>query len=929
MTAPAHAPLRWPDVERLIERHNLDGVVAALAPLDVAARHALAGPLREYERAHRVSDADFWTSGRRHGERIQRSQVTAVVAAGVLPPSTLVPVLARIPMGTPWWMRPDPRGNAAPAAVARALVDRRVGWIPDLVDRLVARMAADATVFQVLDAILRETGAPPPDSAPFRVTWFSCLLTYPDPVRAEVARGPGWAAALEDVLTLDGAGTVVTDERRQVRVLEALVADGTIRRSALIDAVVARMQRPEHPRDITGVLLVHEAFAPTQHEVRDRRADYLAVLQSGPSKAASTALALLRAATAKDPDGPAVAVEAARSVLVRPETGLATAQLAWLADVSRRDPDGEHAEQVLDVVTAAFTHPAASVRERATALAARWIDRVPLATCDRVHAAAAALPADLRARLGAPEPAPSAAPAPLWAGPAPRLEPVTSVAETAEELATLLATRPDGAVDAVRLERVLAALVAQAHTDPPALRAALAPVVTGDRPPGLLDLDLSAEPPLGPWPGHGLAAVLDAVMTGTWPRTLRFTDRLRTWWGRGGTAHDVSPLSAVLATRLYGIADGIAREPVPCLLSTPTATDGTLDPDTLATRLDAVTRAGHVPVGDLVHALLRCPPEPLLDLADRVRRLDLPDAAAPELAEWLRAPRPLATVVAVPMEDVADAGRDSWNVCPGRAHVLASTRPLPAPPAVARPWRHVLDAAASASLRDDWRAFPWYPVWPLLLPHHRDVVAAHLVFWTSLATTGSAAAGVTATLPLLGDMHGPGPVGTGTHFALACGLAAPSPADRAAAVDALVALSAREPVAAGALDPDWPGFGDVLGLLLARRAVRVARVAEALRDLGSAGAWPAVWRILQTALPLALVPDPEPERPRHELPTGLHLLLALATESAEAAATHVPLPVPAAVPGLEDLASRPGTGRAVVEARRLARYLQEPDHRNA
>ena len=923
--------LTWPDVQQLVERADVRAALHALATLDAPARRALARPLVAYERAHRVVGPDRWGDQPDDRERLLRSQVVAVVAAAVLPPSALAPVLNRTPWVQLEWLHRGGPPAEGQAAVARALSDHGPDRIPDLLDRLLARPDALEPIFGLVDAILREAGAAPPDSPAFRVRWFWRLPVDPTRLRAELARGPGWAAALEEVLTLDTAGTNVALEPTLPQVLAALAADGTIRRDALLDAALGRMQRPERPRDVTGALAVHDALQPAPDEVRGRCADYLAVLPGGPSKAAGASVARLRAATLSQPDAVDVAVEAARSVLVRPEKGLATAQLAWLHDVAARHPGAADAERLLEVTALAFTHPAPSVRERATALAGLLLDRVPATARNRLRAAAASLPGDLLERLGVvgvpSRPAPAALPA---AGAAARLEPLTSAAETAEELAALLSAPAPDPMDAVRLERVLDALVAGSHADLTGLRAALAPVLTAGRPGLLPDLDLSAEPPGGPWPHAGLTAVLHAVMNGHRQGRLSFTDGLRGWWGRGGTAADTTPLSTVVTRRLYAIADSIAAASASLLLSTPTRTDGTLDPDTLAGRLDVVVRGGPPSLDDLVLALLRCPPDPLPDLAARVRELDLPAGAGPDLATWLRSPRTLATVTARPVEETSYGGAHySYRTIDGR-HVLADVRSVQVPAAVSRPWRLVLDVEASPHWDDDGPVSAWYPAWLMLLPHHREVVAAHLVLSLVLAGVTRAPAGVTATLARLADAHGP--VGPGTHLALAYGLAAARAADRPAAVDALLGLATHES-AGRAADPGWSAFGDLLGRLLARRAFPVGRVVESLTSAATAGAGPAVWQVLAAALPHVLAPQTartdggdSAGGPGPDLPAGTHLLLALAAGTAESALSapsgRATLPDPGALAGLVGLASSTGTSRAVVEARRLVRTLQ-------
>ena len=948
--------LTWDDVRGLVERNDRSGIVAALAGLDERRRRALASDLIGYERTHRLSAADGWPLDPHVVERARRAESLAVAAAGVLAPSALVPVLTR----TPWrWSWTDDRPDALPDLLdctARAVVARGPQQAATLIDRLAA--AQDERVHDLLDAILRRTGAEPPPDPGFRSSWFGTLPADELGLRAELARGPGWTHALEEILALDTNGTRLLDRPQLARHLATLADDGTLRRGALLDSLVARMQRPERPRDVTGVLLVHEALAPTVAEVRERRADYLAVLPAGPAKAAATALKQLRAAWGGHPGGEEVAVAAAARVLVRPETGLATAQLTWLNDATRRLPPGGDLDRLVTAALAGFAHPATSVRERAVALAVRHLEAVSPPVRAQARTSSADLPADLRRRLaGAAAPggptAPSTpsgrvVPGPVVPGPA-SPEPaaefglIGSPAETAEEVATLLATPPDGPVDAMLLERVLAALVEGARADLPGLRAALAPVIAGPRPSALLStlpgdaVDVGT-PFTAPQPWEpadataGLVAVLRAVVTGRPPGRPRGARWAPARWvpgwpgSRGPRVYTLGdgggPLSIVQGRRLYELADGLAGSVVPALLSTPTLADGRLHPHVLERRLRHALEAP-LPVrpADLTLALLRCPPDGLDGVAVLVGALDLPDGAAAALAGWVRSPRTLAGVSAVPSPGAVATER--WRRAePGPEHLLACCGAGSAPAPVVELWGDVVDAPVDLLGLPVWSWLAWCSTWPSLLPHHRDVVAAHLQRVLLAQGTGHVADAVTAALPLLAEAHGP--AGPGLHLALLYGLAASDAGTRPAAVDGLVTLAARDPgVPHTAVDAreaaGWPYLGALLGRLLARRAFPVGRVVAGLRDVGGAGAWPAVRCLLLAALPHLLPPGGAPPDGT-DLPTGVHLLLALASEATEAA-PGLPAPSPVELGGLREVAARRGGSRTVVEARRLLGVL--------
>jgi hypothetical protein len=78
----------------------------------------------------------------------------------------------------------------------------------------------------------------------------------------------------------------------------------------------------------------------------------------------------------------------------------------------------------------------------------------------------------------------------------------------------------------------------------------------------------------------------------------------------------------------------------------------------------------------------------------------------------------------------------------------------------------------------------WPRCWPGVLPHHRDVIAAHLA--ARLAVDGR---GLGRVLPMLAEADGP--VGPGLSLALAYGLGCSHAVDRTGAADALYILAGR------------------------------------------------------------------------------------------------------------------------------------------
>jgi hypothetical protein len=193
----------------------------------------------------------------------------------------------------------------------------------------------------------------------------------------------------------------------------------------------------------------------------------------------------------------------------------------------------------------------------------------------------------------------------------------------------------------------------------------------------------------------------------------------------------------------------------------------------------------------------------------------------------------------------------------------------------------------------------WAILWPAVLPGYRGLVAAHAL----PDVAGSADMGLrhgTAVLPLLAECTGDGSVAL--DVALAYGLGARHDADRIAALDALLMLAG-----AGSLDASAVGWH--IGALGANGLLTLTRVIGPLRDAAAAGARLTTWRMLAAALP-ALVALPTP-------PRGTPDLLTLAAETATATAVRID------IAGLTDVATRSASSRLVVEARRLAKALDQ------
>jgi hypothetical protein len=187
--------------------------------------------------------------------------------------------------------------------------------------------------------------------------------------------------------------------------------------------------------------------------------------------------------------------------------------------------------------------------------------------------------------------------------------------------------------------------------------------------------------------------------------------------------------------------------------------------------------------------------------------------------------------------------------------------------------------------------------WPMVLPGHREIVAAHVQPFLA-PTADQDQHGGTDVLPALARTGGP--FGPAMALCLAYGLAARYEPDRRPAIDALLHLSAT-----GGLDA--PLVGRELGQLLTAGSVVLGRIVPALAEAARDGAPHVVWAIARTLVPVLLRMD----RPPQATPE----LLALAASTAATIGAHADLPEVAT------LAAHPGRTRLVTEATRLARTL--------
>jgi hypothetical protein len=518
--------------------------------------------------------------------------------------------------------------------------------------------------------------------------------------------------------------------------------------------------------------------------------------------------------------------------------------------------------------------------------------------------------------------------------------PIASAPEFAAELSAILS----GAADPVAWERVLDGLVRLAFTDRAALRDSLTPVLDRAAP-------RFEQPDRGPLGLETLLCQAVAVVVGRNTGSLwrGFAEAMPTL--TGGPEHEparraIRGLPAphlLLHWRLNELGNRIDRRPVPHLLSTPTTTTGHVDPQVLISRVAAAEAEGWQPwPADLAQALLRLPrptstttpdaattgtpatagtattgtpatagtattgastadPATAGPAANAVTAGAVPDAARAltsaagrALAGWLATggpADPVAELVRWRSQPRAWSGPRHESM-PANYPIVGLTQvDVPQDPVVARILRH--DAGQFTS----WNYTFSQPLWPALLPSHREVVAASLL---PEAAHGSPLA--YGPLPALAECAGP--CGPAMWLLLGNAFGAARDEHRIAAVDAALTLDA-------AGDLDGEAFGTALATLVAGHNVKLSRVTATLTSLADAGVTQATWTTVSVLL-AGVLPTPKP-------PAGTPDLLALGSRLA--ATRHAkPRSAPSIV-GLADVAARKGSSRLATEARRLQGLL--------
>ncbi|XVU20767.1 hypothetical protein ACQPZJ_26220 [Actinoplanes sp. CA-054009] len=996
-TRPATA--RQPGYDQflqVLEEGDADDVADALLHLDEQRRRALVPRIRATDPRRRRPPAGQPETSRRRpnpdsDDRVRREGALLVAGAGCLPTSDEVVAWLRSPR-----FKGDFPGRTI-AAVLRVLQSPGRPGLATVATDLAAALKHrehDRGEWDLTAAALHAAGLPLPRTEPVLRGWvrqFSAA-TSPGALAARLAEDPWLETQLPTLLATPKVATDLGDIWPAA--LALLAAGKRIDRRELIALLIARLRSGDRGAALRPALETFRHLDPTAEERAAHRADFLAMLSEPNGPVAELAQRVLRSlddAGHLDADTVAAAMRAA---LARTEKKLIRAQVAWLDRAIGRHPSA--APALLEAAASIVDSDDPEVAERALRIVGSHS-----AGPDALRPATDALTGDLRRQADEIIGQPSIPPGPRFP-PSPRVyvpEPMPPAIGSLPELSATLAHAPLTPVD---LERALAAIAKFAMSARPDLAWALAPHAA-DKTSPLADLIQSLVPPelaaaasaaarptgsparkyapLGARRSPGTAPAPSTFLT---PAVAPTTSRpnppavAADTSGQNPPAANANPTSGrnpslpgtsaaadqaiafasahpgvshrqaapghrplpapqeMLRLRIRELADQLSRgEGPPALLATPATQDGHVDPARLLLRLASAERAGWQPGPyDLAQALLRLPRETPSTVLTAATRLN--STAGRRFAAWLRTgglPDPAITVVAPP----TGPAERSVAFAPLEASGLALPSGLLAMPA---------DQAHTT--------YPDLSCWPMVLPSHREIIAAHLLHArpegsnpdhpaehsTETPTeqpsghpTRPAAehfirrpASATAEHPightkaaiesptghdqeaavdaepgvLSALARSSGPFGPAMAIALAQALTAGTGSGRRDAVAAVGHLARCGGLDAGLL-------GRELALLLAARPDDLHPTTDALADLARGGSQHAVWAILHAVVPALLRLE--------RSPAGLPDLLALATAVAAAINARAHLPEVAAA------AARPDRTRLKNEAARLARTL--------
>ncbi|SEH00097.1 hypothetical protein SAMN05444920_11576 [Nonomuraea solani] len=635
--------------------------------------------------------------------------------------------------------------GGAMTALERVLADRPIGWHVDFAVRLALSLAPaprkrrgpDGTAALAL-AMLRRSGAVPPEHDPLVVAWASV-----PPTVAELRTDPLLDHLLPRLFEAEGAGAVLRDERSAsptsrawLAALDELTHEGRISRDLLLDGCLGRFLRGGPAADLRFFVRLHELLDPSHDEVYQRRHTYLRLLPTVPGPVAESVLRYVRRLEAL---GPGEVTEALRALLFRGERKLLTAGLTWL-DEAARDPAID-LDALAPALGSAFACESADVQGRAVRMAVKHAKRFTAPGAQALRDAIGALPQEFGETLAAVfggeaerdpdaftptplpaprEPGPFPAPilaaenlgtvpngtgwvaAELWLAGVVRLHahdpeglavrlarertsgealerPWPHIGQWSDEIARLIVTRTP-----LPEEKLIGEGTHVATAGGATAAKAIAGGATGVNTGGVVRRSLGAVAEAGGAVGRAGRKARGRGVLGTGRRPRRGGPRLP-------LAGEVPVVHLFLLRRWAEVYEAIEAGTLPpYLLSEPTEGTGHLNAGELVERVAGYERLGveALPV-DLQQALLRLPREVAPEVAARANRLT--SAAGRAVARWMNGGRP---------DPVSEIG---WayllgpaQAAPGRAGVSGADVAGLGHVAVADPGRAGLSGAGAA-----------------------------------------------------------------------------------------------------------------------------------------------------------------------------------------------------------------------------------------
>ncbi|GAA3622750.1 hypothetical protein GCM10022223_44660 [Kineosporia mesophila] len=839
----------------------------------------------------------------------------AVAAVGLLPSSAAAAtLLCRATLRMHWRFLPVPRMTAVAGT-------RGVDWLPDLATRMAAKMPRDSDEqgWRGVADLIVATGAAVPEHEAFVNGWAGWLR---DPVwtrgwpevegeritqmAGRLLDGPFLSVLLPRIFEINGLGLVLgTSEAAVAPSLVALTKAERIDRAQLLDGCLMRLRQPDRPGALRFFTGLHDLLEPTPDELADRVEDYGDLAASSPSPVSSFALRHLRTLLDQGRLDVDVLLGVAPAVLERPEKGHVRSMLTLLDKAARRHPD--RTGEIVTLLAAGFASPVYDVAEKALGLVLGRVGKLGPEVLQRLGGQAVGLPTDLRRRAlegglpgaGEPPAPPEPSPVPV-AGYEPWPAPITGLAEFEAAVDGRL-----GLTGWMGREQVMAALVTVSIDHFDAVRDlqqrlwALANGVHGyggkngywsiDWEPGqagfLRDAQWPYDPLLlthseRPHRVEKFVTARDALLHG------ERIPHVNTW------SHYPH---MVVVLRMAEIGLGLGGQlpdfegPTPRLLmATPTDLSGRVSAEVLLERLRQAEREGWQPWPlDLEQALLRLPRRVSPDLNQAAAELTSP--AGRRFADWLGAGAAPLPVLRVRGGLRAREGTyRAEERRPGGVRVVVAELESKPRSGLHGSLFHI-DRNQHPGMETGYGSLPPFDVFP----DHREVISA----W-ALTSIGQVRDGDAATcLPSGGDTGEP--AGHATALLIAYHLGADRAGGRAAGVDAVISLAA-----AGRLDGSV--LGEHLGALIADGPIVGSRIYPELAEAAGAGAGEVVWQVIAAMLPYVL----------DGRPTGLPDLLTLAADLAGRFCDGQ------AIPGLAVLAGRKGSGKAVVQARRLEEAIR-------